>query len=400
MAVSTIKQDVLLTATSPSGSRKLARKSNGDLWAVYVRSDGTRLQIYAAYSQDNGLTWTEEQVSEATGSYDQGNPVIAIDSEDNIHVVWSGQGVGAEPTYQNIQYRKRTTSWQTKANITDGSLTRHQQEPAITIDSNDYIHLVWYSNGGYSTEGWPHIVYCKYTTSWQAVENVTSGTTTNYSPSIAIDSSDNVHVVWRRGAYSAAGQGIYYRKRTTSWQTEELVQGSTRAVLSPCLAIDSSDNPHCVYHYYDGIDTDAIRYRKRTTSWQTEETIHEVSGEVHVNPSISLDRDDKLHVVWTDATNDYILHSEKVTSWTAAETLVSSQPSHWSNLIWANYPVGSKKTNIPAEGYAFVFTWSINGRWDAMYYPSPDLRWRKRLGSIHIDQLKYQHAERMARFVE
>lgn len=374
-----------------NGSRKLARKSNGDLWCCYVRSDGTQKQIYCSYSTDGGLTWTEEQVSEATGGNGQEMPSIAIDSEDNVHVVWDGTGVGTNPTYNNIQYRKRTTSWQTKVNITDGSQTYYQYTPAIAVDSSNYLHLVWSSNGGYSTSAYFHIVYCKYTTSWQAVENVTSGTTSNYEPSIAADSSDNIHVVWRRGAYAQSGQGIYYRKRTSSWQTEELVQGSTQAVLTPCIALDASDSVHVVYYYFNGVALRDIRYRKRTTSWQAEETVYSVAGESHIDPTIAINTDGSIHVVWIDNTHYNIMYAKREVPWPTPTTVVAG--TH-PNLIWANYPIIlGRKTNIPKSGYAFVFTTASP---DAKFWGSADLSWFTRWqGNINVDQLIYQHAERM-----
>jgi len=89
----TIKTGASTSSTKCNNQQKLARKSNGDLWCVYYRSDGTYSQIYASYSTDGGETWTEEQV--CSGSDNQYNPSIAIDSSDNIHVVWYGKGWGS-----------------------------------------------------------------------------------------------------------------------------------------------------------------------------------------------------------------------------------------------------------------------------------------------------------------
>jgi len=113
----TVKTGTNETSTGHNHARKLARKSNGDLWCVYYRSDGTYNQIYVSYSTDGGESWNEEQVTSATAN--QQNPSIAIDSGDNVHVAWDGLGWGGNPTYQDIQYQKRTTTWQAQEGITD-----------------------------------------------------------------------------------------------------------------------------------------------------------------------------------------------------------------------------------------------------------------------------------------
>lgn len=82
------------------GTKKLSRTSDGVLHTVYYRSDGQYLQIYHSYSSDNGETWTEEALT--SESYNQTYPAIAVDSNDYLHVVWSDSG--------NIKYRKYTTS--------------------------------------------------------------------------------------------------------------------------------------------------------------------------------------------------------------------------------------------------------------------------------------------------
>jgi hypothetical protein len=70
---------------------------------------------------------------------------IAIDSEDKPHVVWTDQGYGDNPNTNNIQYSKKTTSWQPPEGVTDEALLQGASEgpPSIAIDTDDNVHVVW-----------------------------------------------------------------------------------------------------------------------------------------------------------------------------------------------------------------------------------------------------------------
>ena len=61
----------------------------------------------------------------------QYSPAVAVDSKDNVHVVWSGSGWGNSPSYGNIQYNLRTPGgvWQTQVGLTD--LAYYQQYPVL-----------------------------------------------------------------------------------------------------------------------------------------------------------------------------------------------------------------------------------------------------------------------------
>ena len=61
--IATIKTSVPAVANSQPSQRKLVRGSDGVLHCVYLRSDGSRNQVYYAYSSDDGDNWTEEAIT-------------------------------------------------------------------------------------------------------------------------------------------------------------------------------------------------------------------------------------------------------------------------------------------------------------------------------------------------
>ena len=332
----TIKTGASEYSTAYTPQRNLARKSNGELWCVYSRSDGTYEQIYVAYSTD-GETWTEEQV--CSGSDQQYYPSLAIDSQDNVHVVWTGRGWGSNPNYYNIQYRKRTSSgWQAQEALTDKD--DKQYDPAIAIDSQDNVHVIWEGGGWGSNPNYYNIQYRKRTSSgWQAQEAVTDKDDDQYYPSIAVDSQDNIHIVWEGWGWgtNTGNANTQYRKRTSSgWQTQEAVTDVNYNQFDQTIAIDSQDNVHVIWTgkgWGSNPDYYNVQYRKRTPSgWQTQEGL-------------------------TDA------------------AITQQYPSP----IWALHPtISGAKTNRPKSGYAFVW---MDGT-TVKFYKSDDLSWDSKVVKV------------------
>ena len=357
--------------------RKLARTSDGVLHCVYSRSDGSYSQIYHSYSTDGGETWTEEPITDAP--YRHGNPSIAVDSKDYIHVAWDiRQGSGSSETCA-IQYRVKTTTWQDMEDVIN-----QQSLPSLAIDSNDDVHLViggkW--GGAYSCH---YVRYIKRTSSgWGSPETVSSNCWGG-NPAIAIDQDNNIHVVYTHSPKSGPLYGLRYRERTASgWQSEEVIQTDDQ-YWSPCsIALDSSGNIYVVYYLgsysgVTGVTPGPIMMSTKTSSgWQPAEEVCPASEYWQKNPSISIDSYDYLYVVWQgkhSGSPDYyqMRYRKYTTSWSSVQDLTSaSVDQKYPNLIWAWWPVvGDTRTNRPENGYAFVW----NDDSDVKFYKSSDLEW-------------------------
>jgi parallel beta-helix repeat protein len=358
-------------------ARKLARTSDGVLHCVYSRPDGLLFQIYHSYSSDNGETWTEEALT--SESYNQTYPAIATDSNDYLHVVWQGCHSGS-PSHPQIRYKKYTTGWGNIVNITNDT-DWDQRYPAIAVDSNDNLHVVWqkidFIGGTWCSGGCGPLYYSKYTSSWSAPERIGEGDQYNeFRPSIAIDGNDYLHVAWNSGGYRN-GDCFHsaYRQYTTSWQP---VESFECYACDPSIAVDSEGNVHFVSKFEPY--TDGIKYRKRTSSgWGSPEIIAPAtSGRKY--PSIAVDSNDYLHVVWED--NGSIKYRKYTSSWQHTETIISDTDSTSPNLIWAWHPeVSGAKTNMPKDGYAFVWndnaTKQIENYWDFVWNENATIRFYK-----------------------
>ena len=147
-------------------------------------------------------------------TYCQQRPNIAVDSNDYLHVVWDGEN-SSSTMHQQIRYAKYDGSWQ----VIPTELTAavfSQYRPMIAIDSNDYLHVVWQGYQG----GYDQIRYKKYTSSWQSIVDLTTdGDYEQNGPSISIDGDDYVYIVWY-GYTSDSTEQFVVRKKdyTSSWQ--------------------------------------------------------------------------------------------------------------------------------------------------------------------------------------
>lgn len=139
-------------------------------------------------------------------AYNNGRRIVR-DSLGNIHLVYSSWATG------EIYYVKSTdngANWSSPLNLSNN--TGNSRYPSIVIDSSNNLYVVWDDNSSGNYE----IYYSKYTTSWSTPVNVSNTAGSSYYPSLAIDSNNYLHVVW----YDVSGTSeIYYSKYTSSWST-------------------------------------------------------------------------------------------------------------------------------------------------------------------------------------
>jgi len=170
-------------------------------------------------------------------------------------VVWHGKADGFTAENQ-VWYNKYTTSWAgpTRISAYAGMQNYPNGAPSIAIDSNDYIHVVFY--GTAPGLGYSQIWYNKYITSWAGTIRISGGEEMqdkyqNY-PSIAVDASDHVHVLWNGKATGYMDYDKLWRaKYVTSWGDPELLQDMDYELTYANLRwsrYPSSNIP------YDGVD--------------------------------------------------------------------------------------------------------------------------------------------------
>ena len=349
-----------------SDNPELITDSIGNLHVVWqdqsnYMSSGTDRDIFYKRWESDTKTWTNtEVVSESTD--EALTPAIAIDSQDNLHVAWEEFTIG-------IMYKKWTASTQSWSSITNIATesTGISNNPSIGIDNSDNIHVVWSDNTDLSSGGEFDVFYKIWNETkqaWSTTQVVsTESTTDSFYPKVAVDTIGNVHVVWDDATdYLSSGvdRDIFYKyldASTKIWQPAEIISNeSTVFSLHPDIAIDSSDNLHVVWdddQAFDGAagDTDIFYrvYNKDLAIWEIPEVISDTGTCTSALPSIDIDLDDNIHVAWEDyaafdredtyADIFYRFFSSNINTWSTIEIIStdSTTPSRFSSIAVGKY---------------------------------------------------------------
>jgi len=162
------------------------------------------------------------------------NPAIAIDSTNTVHAVWQDDTHGVWGIDAEIMHATYTTAtgWSNATVISDGYNGSYWNDgpsvdPSIAVDSSNAVHVVWddTTDGTWGTD--VEIMYAIYTdsTGWSNATVISDGYGGNYwndglslYPAIAVDSSNAVHAVWQDDTNGVWGSDyeIMYAQYTDS----------------------------------------------------------------------------------------------------------------------------------------------------------------------------------------
>ena len=284
---------------SSGGSQNpaIATESGNNIHLVWYDGTPGNNEIYYRKSTNGGgswggarrLTWTSD------GSY---HPAVVTDSSSNIHVVWFDY----TPGNCEIFYKRSTdggVNWSGTRRLSLTSGDTHN--PAIATDSSGNIHVTWHDY----TPGNSEIYYRRSTdggVSWSGTRRLSWTSEGSYDSSIAIDSGDNIHVVW--DDYIPGNGEIYYRRSMdggVSWSGTRRLTWTSGGSYYASIAINSGNNIHLVW--YDGTPGNNEIYFKRSTdgglSWSEARRLTWTSGSSY-DPGIAADSGNNIHVVWYD----------------------------------------------------------------------------------------------------
>ncbi|OGD24047.1 MAG: hypothetical protein A2Y69_05560 [Candidatus Aminicenantes bacterium RBG_13_59_9] len=289
-----------LTWTSGASSRPaLAIDSNDHIHVVWSDDSPGNPEIYYKKSLDGGATWTAgKKISETSGaSYE---PAIAVDSSGNPHVAWQDNSPGSGEIY----YRKSTdggSAWMAARRLTWTAGWSYR--PALVIDSSDDLHIVWED----WTPGNPEIYYKRSMdggTTWTSGIEITWTAKNSWGPAMAVDSSDNLHVVWEDNTPS--NFDIYYKKSPdagATWMEDKRLSWNSGWSAKPAVSADSASNVHIAWQD-DTPGNNEVYYKKSTdggVAWTASKRLTWNSG-ASASPAVAADSAGNVHIVWQDAT--------------------------------------------------------------------------------------------------
>jgi subtilisin family serine protease len=362
-------------ATSENAAHVMVRTSTGILYVVYSKSLNGQYAVYVKSSADNGSTWVNETVLSTLASmsgYMNWQPTMAVDSNSNLYVTW--QGTTSVYSYQQIWFTEYNgTAWSTPIILStySGMASYTQQGVVICVDSSNNLHVVWFGKAiGYTSLN--QVWETDYTGTWSAPIRLSTAagmnTCNDLYPSITVDSSNDLDVVFRGNATGYAYSEMWFTQRIgTSWSTPIVISTypgmASQDQISPVIAIDSRGM------IYAGWDGNAMGYGAYQAwiavyngTWQTPVRVSTYSGMNSYNqgePSIAVDTNGVVHVLWHGeatgyADNDKVWYSNCTNGvWSIPQCLQpSSGLNNYPNVRWSNYP----SFNVPSSRLDYVFT--------------------------------------------
>jgi len=242
------------------------------------------------------------------------HPSIAVDSRGYYYVVWSDRFVNYESLVVYMAIRSPSGVWSEPVKIFEPKAANF---PDIEIDNMDIIHLVWRNT---DADGWGEVVYTQKALAGTWTE---PGTLSIYgmsaSPDLALDNSGDVHIVWREmvGSWPT----FYIKKAGGTWDMPvEISIGNVFARYALQIAVDPQGYAHVVW---EETKTDTgpswIVY---TTNAIGDTFSHPIdiypvgpSYELQCNPSIAVDNNGTVHVVWTQYKDIFYTFKTSDTQW-------------------------------------------------------------------------------------
>ena len=297
------------------------------VWHDYTDYGGSgagEYDIFYKRKDANTSSWTTTEVISTDSTSTAYDPVVIVDSTGDVHIIWEELTDDDGEGDWDIYYKKRdfgTGIWGTAEDISTVS-DANSDEPSLAIDSFDNLHIVWCDWANYGPDVDVDIFYRSLdsvTDSWSVTEVLsTVGTASKDFPFIAVDSYDNIHVSWNDEAdYLEAGaldMDVFYKYKleaVVNWAPTELVSPlSDSNSYRPCIAVDSSGYVHIVYEDFSDIleagstDMDIFYNYKDPLSglWAYTQVIStDCTGNSRI-PAISIENGGLIHVVWHDFT--------------------------------------------------------------------------------------------------
>jgi hypothetical protein len=269
--------------------------------------------IYFANSTDGGNTFSpNKKINDDVGTKPQWEPCIAAFGEGILYIAWEDNRIAERDIYfTNSPDSGGTFSPNKKVN--DGIRNAWRYLSSTAVDSNGIVYIVWADDrmGDWdiyfanSTDG-------GYTFSENKRVNDDATSESQWDPQIAVDSKGNIYFVWEDWR-NVTAPDIYFTKSTdggNTFSTNKRINDDVGAEgqMTPSIAIDDSDNIYIVWEDVRNFDWD-IYFVNSTNGGDSFSPNKRVNDDLFslfcLSPSIAAYGNGNVYVAWHDDRNGY-----------------------------------------------------------------------------------------------
>jgi hypothetical protein len=332
-------------------------------------------------------------------------PSIAMGSDGVLHVIWQGRTTtNTRDSVIYANSTDGGITWGNFTVIQNGVyyysypvyFYEYQYDPVLAIDSNDIVHIAWrYYNYSYNyaTRVRKYQYAIRYANNeggvWSTPIDVIYNWSSSsplyfYRPSIATDKSDNVHIVWYGYTQWSRTYNIFYRKLesfTNTWDDILLLTNATGGYYyqseAPSITTDLTGNVHVVWMQRNQAwwsYRPNIRYQMfdaSTNSWSTIENITTSSSYYQYYPTIGVDQRGWVYIAWYGNSPYSINLRVKPAGDVFQAPIDITADSSFSSQYYPNI-IGHGPNSYPERGAGVVWTGYRSGIYDTMFYGTED----------------------------
>jgi hypothetical protein len=225
-------------------SPKVALDSNNNIYVVWGGTQGGGRSVIFTRSTDGGSTFTQpKEISDSAGA--AFDPEIAVDQSDAIDVVWEGTG----PGHSAIMFSRSTDGGDTFSNPKVVSLGSNDAfEPHIAIDRSGGINITWVEAAG----GGSQLMFARSTnggSTFSAPLNITSAPGADVHKPFIETFRDTIYIAYQD---DSQGQVFLIKSEDGGLSFSRPVQVSQANPRfgrghSPAMATDSHGRLHIVW---------------------------------------------------------------------------------------------------------------------------------------------------------
>lgn len=239
------------------------------------------------------------------GAGAQRAPSIDIDRNDNLYLMMSGAtkpasaGTPGSQVFftQSANYGASWDNFPLTRNLTNSRGEAFGPALFVTKFGKPKIYAAYHDNVGGPTQA--YLLRTKKGVKFRAPKNITSHGGGAFTPRLAVDSNETIHVVW--GDTLSGKRVAFTRSTDLGFTFTEAVDISRSAgnAFEPEIAVDRNDALNVVWED-DGEGSIAIMFSRSSDAGQSFSTPLKISQGpgMAAEPHIAVDGSERIHVAW------------------------------------------------------------------------------------------------------
>ncbi len=220
------------------------------------------------------------------------NVSVSGDYLGNIHVVWQDRG-----SIFHAMWNVTSEEWNAPDLVSKSGCC-----PIVICDGTPNTHVIWIEKENHGRSFLAHTYMDPYG-NWTGMVAVTPKEGRVSELAATIDDKNGLHVAFKMELDLGKGFDLYYvhRRAGREWDPyRRLAEATEGRIRTPSIAVDDDGFVHVVWVQGAG-DRSRIYSRSWRGGWEEAKTV--INSSTASNPYVCSDEDGNLHLVWEDRPN-------------------------------------------------------------------------------------------------